>query len=366
MDRERSLSPAGGRIDFATLDLLPYGIIVVDARGDVLYYNAREEQIAGRSREAVIGKNFFTEIAPCAQAREFHGRFGELMREGGEVVDFEFVFPFPGRTREVEISLTRFENKGEPLCLISVRDVTEQKAAREHVMRSERLREAGEVAAGVAHNFSNILTVIQGNAELVLKKMAAEDPSRPRLEKIHKATLDGAELMKRIRDTTRQNPADAAAAPEVDLNAVVRDSVESTEEYARAAESPEGAGIAWELDLAEGLPPARASASELREAFVSLLRNAVDAVGGEGHISVRSRARDGKLVVEVGDDGAGMGAEVLGKLFTPLFTTKGKRGMGMGLATCYAIMRRHGGDITVETAAGMGATFTVLLPAAGG
>ncbi|HYE66236.1 MAG TPA: PAS domain-containing protein, partial [Pyrinomonadaceae bacterium] len=119
------------QIDFATLDLLPYGIIVLDEHGTVLYYNAREEQIAGRKRENVIGKNFFKEVAPCAQVEEFHGRFQEAMRRVGLVTDFHFHFPFPGRAREVEISLTSFKKGDSNLCLISVSDVTEKNDLRE-------------------------------------------------------------------------------------------------------------------------------------------------------------------------------------------------------------------------------------------
>src|SRR5919199_3434370 len=86
-------------IAFAALDQLPYGIIVVDETGTILYYNAREEQIANRRREDVTGKNFFTEVAPCTQVQEFYGRFQETMRRTGLVAHFHFHFPFPGRPR---------------------------------------------------------------------------------------------------------------------------------------------------------------------------------------------------------------------------------------------------------------------------
>src|SRR5919198_5488368 len=99
------IPPETPEIDFATLDLLPYGIIVVDERGEIIYYNAREEEIAGRRREKIIGKNFFTEVAPCTRVREFYGRFQETMRRSGLVANFHFRFPFPERPREVEISL---------------------------------------------------------------------------------------------------------------------------------------------------------------------------------------------------------------------------------------------------------------------
>jgi photoactive yellow protein len=175
-----SLPQDAPQIDFATLDLLPYGIIVVNGEGTILYYNAREEQIACRKKEEVIGKNFFTEVAPCTQVQEFYGRFRETIRSEGAVASFQFRFPFPERPREVEISLASFENSGALLCLISVSDVTEEKSLREHLIRAERLREVGEVAAGVAHNFNNLLTVVRGNAELMLMRLSEDDPLRAR------------------------------------------------------------------------------------------------------------------------------------------------------------------------------------------
>ncbi len=117
-----------------------------------------------------------------------------------------------------------------------------------------------------------------------------------------------------------------------------------------------------EMELSPDIPPVRVSASELREVFVNLLRNAVDATEGQGRITVRSRPERDSNIVEVIDTGGGMSGDELGKLFRPLFTTKGKGGTGLGLATCYAIVRRHGGHIEVSSAEGVGTTFTVGLP----
>ena len=351
-------------IDFATLDLLPYGIIVVDETGLILYYNAREEQIANRRKADVLGKNFFTEIAPCTQVQEFFGRFQETMHRVGMVANFHFHFPFPERPRDVEITLTSFQKEGSNLCLITVSDVTEKDVLREHLMRGERLREVGEVAAGVAHNFNNLLTVIRGNAELLLMHLKTDDFARQRAEKIMKASDDGAEMVKRIRESTRHYPEVPTALVPLQLNELIKDSIAFTEDYASASQDEREARVHFKTDLADNLSPVRASASELREVFVNLLRNAVDAIEGEGEITVSTRAEGVHNVAEVRDTGAGMSEEVQEKLFRPLFTTKGERGTGLGLATCYAILRRHGGDIEVKSARGEGTTFIVKLPVA--
>jgi photoactive yellow protein len=357
-------------IDFATLDLLPYGIIVVDEEGRILYYNAREEQIADRRREDVVGKNFFKEVAPCTQVREFYGRFEEAMRTVGLVASFNFKFPFPERPRDVEISLASFRKDNAQLCLISVSDVTEKNLLREHIRRSERLREVGEVAAGVSHSFNNLLTVIRGNAELALSMLAEDDPARQRVAKILKAADDGEEIVKRIRASTHHvdQAEDVNDAAPVDLNQVVKDSIAFTEDYASAAQDERGARVHFETVLAEDKLSVQAHPSELREVFINLLRNAVDAIEeGTGRIIVRAHRKSERWnIVEIADTGQGMDREVQEKLFRPLFTTKGERGTGLGLATCYSVVRRYGGDIEVTSAPGAGSTFTVSLPASPG
>ncbi|MGB7925328.1 MAG: ATP-binding protein [Pyrinomonadaceae bacterium] len=350
------------QVDFSTLDLLPYGIIVVDEKGVILYYNAREEQIAGRRRADVLGRNFFTEVAPCAQAQEFYSRFQETMRREGRVEDFPFRFPFPDQPREVEITLTSFEKDDARLCLISVSDITEKASVRDHLIRSERLREVGEVAASVAHNFNNLLTVIRGNAEIIFDHLPEGDPLRQRAEKILKASDDGAEMIKRIGDSTRHRARPSAPRAPVDLNEIVKDSIAFTEDYAKASQDERDARVRFETELAENVPPVRANPGALREVFVNLLRNGVDAIEGQGRITVRTRAEGEHNVVEVSDTGQGMGHDVQEKLFRPFFSTKGERGTGLGLATAYATVRRHGGEIEAASAPGEGTTFTVRLP----
>jgi photoactive yellow protein len=363
MDKSRfPTSQEQPQIDFATLDLLPYGIIVVDEEGKILYYNAREEQIANRRREDVLGKNFFRQIAPCTQVQEFYGQFKETMRRTGMAASFHFHFPFPERPREVEITLASFQKDEANLCLIAVSDVTEKADLREHLARGERLREVGEVAAGVAHNFNNILTVIRGNAELLLMRLQNDDFARQRAEKILQASDDGEQMVKRIRESARHYPEAPAAMMAVELGQLLKDSLAFTEDYAKAAWDERGARVQFNLELTDNCSAVRATASELREVFVNLLRNAVDAIEGEGQIIIRARTQDGRAIIEVKDTGAGMSADVQEKLFHPLFTTKGDKGTGLGLATCYAIIRRHSGDIQVESAPGEGTTFTIGLP----
>lgn len=124
-DVKRFPSTSPRERDFTTLDNLPFGAILVDERGTILFYNRSEEEHAKRSRGDFLGKNFF-EIAPCAQVREFHGQFLEVVQGPGFTANFRFDFYLPGAApRDVEITMASFRYKGELLCLITVSDVTD-------------------------------------------------------------------------------------------------------------------------------------------------------------------------------------------------------------------------------------------------
>ncbi len=348
-------------IDFTTLDLLPYGVIVLDAQGTVLYYNDREQEIAGRRREAVLGRNFFAEIAPCTQVQAFQEPFREALRAQARLPSFHFRFPFPERARDVEITLTGFRHQDAALCLVSVSDVTEEEEIRARILQSERLREMGEVAAGVAHNFNNLLMVVLGNLDMGMRSVPEGHPARVRLERAITAAQQGTQVVSRIMASARQKPEASASQALVDLNAVAAQAVSFAQEHASGRTDLAGT-VTLEARLSPGLPSIRADASELGEVLLNLLRNAIDAMPQGGSATVSTRAEAGGVRVEVADTGAGMSADVKEKLFRPLFTTKGDKGTGLGLATCWAIVRRHGGRIDVSSEPGQGSRFTVVLP----
>jgi len=346
-------------MDFTTLDLLPYGIIVLDASGRILFYNAREEDIAGRRRVDVIGRNFFTEVAPCTQVREFHGRYAEAMQADAPPVSFAFIFPSPGKRREVDITLTGFAREGQRMCLVSVRDVTQERELREHLERAERLRLAGETAAGVAHNFNNLLTAIHGSAELLLSHQPDERTQRL-AGRIRLAAEDGAALVRRITAISRQQP-QTDDLLEVAVKPLIDDALALCESHLLAtAASGHTPVIAHRVQ--SDLPPIRGDPVELREVLINLLRNAVDACATRGEVTISALREGDRIAIVVADSGSGMDRATQERLFTPLFTTKGNLGSGFGLASCFAIIRRHRGSIDVVSAPGKGSTFTVRVP----
>jgi photoactive yellow protein len=347
-------------VDFGTLQLLPLGVIVVNNQGTILFYNQREEQISGRSREEVVGQNFFRDVAPCSAVKAFQGRFQELMVEATEDVEFDFVFPFAREPRQVRINLHPFWKDGESLCIIFVADVTEREQLREQILQRQRFSELGEVAAKVAHNFNNLLSVIQMSAEVALQQGSPE--VKKHLGRVLAAVKDGAALVNRCRDISQAGH--TAIQERVDLNGSVRMAVDYARQFAGAARKVDGRDVELLATLAPGELVVRGDGGELREVLVNLLRNAIEATPGKGTVRILSSRKPGTVVVDIIDTGLGMNAEVLQRLFTPMFTTKGDQGTGLGLASALSTLRRHGGTIVANSHAGAGSHFRITLPEA--
>lgn len=340
------------------LDLLPYGIIVLDEVGIILFYNEREEQIARRDRLDVLGLNFFTEVAPCANVAAFYGRFREVMASAGQTAAFAFSFPFEPARRDVEISITSFRIDERALCLLVVQDVSEIESVREKIASSREFASVGEVAAGVAHNFNNVLMAAAAWLGVLNREMTEATPRAKRaVSEISRAITDGRTMIGRIR-----GPLESAnlVADEVDVN----DAVAAAVHRARARMNASNHEGTFQVDLSLGarLPKIFVPAGEFDEVIVNVVVNALEAVEHGGTVSVTTGIADGKVQVIVRDTGTGMSESTQKKVFQPLFTTKGPRGTALGLSTAYSAVRRFGGTIALQSVSGQGTAFTISLP----
>jgi two-component system NtrC family sensor kinase len=144
---------------------------------------------------------------------------------------------------------------------------------------------------------------------------------------------------------------------DVDINQVIDQTISLLENYARTS------NIDIQTDLAPDLPIITSDQAQLQQVFLNLISNAIDAIGSNGSIAVRSRQRDGYIQVSIKDDGPGMGPEMRRKIFEPFFTTKeAGKGTGLGLSVSLSIVEKMGGTITLESEEGGGSTFTIRLP----
>ncbi|MBI2219111.1 MAG: GAF domain-containing protein [Candidatus Rokubacteria bacterium] len=236
----------------------------------------------------------------------------------------------------------------------------ELSAAQAQLVRGETLRAMGELASGVAHHLNNLLAVVLGRLQLARARHPAPQLDR-HLELAERAALDGAEVVRRMRGFSRGQP--SGDLTPVDLNDVAREVLELTRPRWQDEAHVRGIHIETRL-LAGAIPEVPAESAALREVLMNLILNSIDALPDGGTITVRTWAADGAVHCEVGDTGAGMTPDVQRRALEPFFTTKGFQSTGLGLSVNYGIVRRHGGDVTIESRPGEGTRVAFWLPTA--
>jgi len=234
------------------------------------------------------------------------------------------------------------------------------KAAQDTLVRGATLRAVGELAAGASHHLNNLMAVVLGRTQLLLMKKPPEELVTS-LKTIERAAVDAAETVRRIQAFGRTETSAAVGA--FDLGDTVREGIQLTRPRWEHEAQVRGARIEVIYEPVTFLrAPGRAA--EVREVVTSLILNAVDAMPSGGRIVIRAQAVKGRAVVSVSDSGSGMSAEVKRRAFEPFFTTKGVKSTGLGLAVAYGTIRRHGGEVSVESTEGIGTTVTFWLPSA--
>ena len=236
----------------------------------------------------------------------------------------------------------------------------ERERMQAHYAQIEKLSALGELASGVAHNFNNTLTGILARAQLL---RGAKDPAEIErgLGIIIRTAEDGAKTVKRILDFARQRR-DKDFVP-IDADQLMHEVAEMTRPRWKDHAEAQNVHITLERQI-NSRATIMGDAGELREVLINMVFNAVDAMPGGGRLTLATRTANGEVEISVSDTGTGMTEEVRSRIFDPFFTTKGKAGMGLGLSVSYGIVRRHEGNVEVESEVGRGTTFRVRLPAA--
>jgi len=266
----------------------------------------------------------------------------------------------------VELNAVPIQWDGRPAVLNFVRDITEKRRLEAHFQQSQRMASIGTLAGGIAHEFNNLLMVIQANASLVLYGKDQENPDYERLKNIEMVVQKGAELTRHILSFAREG----TYRPEpTDINQLI---TQTEDLFARTRK-----GITLHAAYQEEIPTVEADPIQIEQVLMSLYINAMQAMpeGGEvfletsvtqlGSEFVRSYGLEpGRYVkICVRDTGVGMDPMTRDRIFDPFFTTKGVgQGIGLGLAAAYGIIRNHGGIMDVSSESGKGSTFNIYLP----
>jgi signal transduction histidine kinase len=226
------------------------------------------------------------------------------------------------------------------------------------VLRADRLATLGGIAAGFAHEIGNSLNVIRGYASVAARELPEQSAHRGDVEAIRREVSRAARLIERFLVFARARTVHPHPQP---VEPILREAVEVVGPAAAQA------GVERTVEVEPGLPDVLADAELLRQAFLNLCVNAIQAMQDRGGGKLAARVcRDGGggVLVEFQDSGPGIDAEASERIFEPFFTTK-TIGTGLGLAIVRQAAEAHGGTVEVESAPGQGATFRVRLPAAG-
>jgi PAS domain S-box-containing protein len=334
-------------------------IYALDPQGHFQWCNNATISATGYKSEQLIGHSFLdiTFEADRETARE---NFERTLEGKPQTYEARF-FAYDGSLRYALFDTAPLVVEGETTGVLGIaRDITEQKQERQRAAQADKLRALGQLASGVAHDFNNALTAILGRAQL-MRRQVADESLVHNLDVIQTAAEDAAATVRRIQTFARQSP--AKEFEPLDASGLLRDAIEITR--TRWENEARLRGLRYDVELRADCPYyVLGSASELREVYVNLIVNAVDAMPLGGRLTISCERVNDRLLLRFTDTGLGMTEDVRERIFEPFYTTKGANGTGLGLAVSYGIIERHEGQINVESELGHGTTFEIDLPAA--
>jgi len=334
-------------------------IYAVDAAGRFQWCNSATLKGLGCRREDFIGSHL-VDLIHEDDRRMVSERFVSALAGQAQTYEMRY-FSGDGDLRYARVDNAPLVVEGRTTGVLGIaRDITAQKQERERAARADKLRALGQLASGVAHDFNNSLAAILGRAQL-MRRQVNDEASIRNLDIIQTAAEDAAATVRRIQTFARKSHAKEFEL--LDASQLVSDAVEITRTRWENEARLRGLEIEVAVNAKEPLFT-RGNASELREVFVNLIVNAVDAMPHGGSLTVDCAREGQRVCLRFSDTGTGMEEEVRQKIFEPFYTTKGMQGTGLGLAVSYGIIERHEGSITVESKPGHGATFIIDLPVA--
>jgi len=344
----------------------PDMIITVDPTGLIDSFNRGAEQILGYSRDEVVGRRIEMLFA---NPRERDAAI-EQLRDTDHVVNYLTHFQTKdGDVRNVLLTLSRLRAPdGAPIGTIGIsKDVTREVQLQRKLVQSERMVALGQALTGVQHSIKNLLNVLKGGSYMVKLGLAKDDKQMlaEGWQMVEEGITHMTDMSKSMLDFARERDLDLTPTCLAELTKKI---------HSLNAAKFEESGVELLVDVADDLPNVLCDPELIRSVMMDLLSNALDACSWKDYdeeerprvtLRVEQGAVDGYVQLKVSDNGPGMPDELKAKIFVPFFSTKKKRGTGMGLAVVSRIVKSHGGNTSVESEPGKGATFRVTLPIKG-
>jgi PAS domain S-box-containing protein len=329
-------------------------VVTIDESHRIVFFNRAAEEMFGFSKAEAIGADLNLIIPPehRARHRDYVRRYVET--RAGRFINHTVELEARRRSGEpfpISISFSVADEGGHLLMTAMMRDITEVKALEERALQNERLVSVGQALSYVTHEVKNPLTVIGGFARGLLRRAGLDGEDRNRLEIIVKEVQRLEGLLAEIQDFTKPLRLEKQ---QIDLGTLLPEIV------ALFRGSEACSRVDFSMEVGGGLKVS-ADADRLRQVFLNLIKNAFEAIPGEGQVWVTAREEGGDVHVEVRDSGEGIPQGRMEEIFQPFVTTK-KGGSGLGLPLCRKIVRDHGGEITLVSRPGEGTAVRVTLP----
>lgn len=343
--------------------------LIIDTDRTIVMANRESLQVTGYSYDELIGTKWISYVAP--ESLETMLKYHQARREDASKAPEQYeakLINKEGKMRDALLRVTMVP--GTEQSIVSILDITDRKILEENLRQAQKLESVGRLAGGVAHDFNNYLTAIEGYIDLALRQLPPRGEAAVDLHEARSAADSAADLTRQLLLFSRRMP---VAMEPIDLNDVIHD-------HSRMLSRLIGEQYEIRLELAESPMRTNADKTHVEQLVMNLVTNARDAMPGGGRITIKTRtetiaepaaqlpqkATPGPYAcLLVRDEGHGMDEETLGQIFEPFFTTKeAGKGTGLGLSVAHGIVAEHGGWIDVESAPGKGSTFKVCLPVA--
>ncbi len=332
--------------------------------GDFLDANHSFLELLGAGRECVLDNK-----QPIWAEDEIAQELARELESSQAVRNFSATIRTrTGEIRDVVVAAENLELGSAPYYLLILQDVTDRVRLENELRQSQKMEAVGRLAAGVAHDFNNILTVILGNTSLQLRNPGLDENLSASLQQVVQAAERATALTRQLLAYSRKQ---IIQRRPLALSEVVNETVAMLRRLI-------GEHIAIDLELPSGLPLIFADPGNLEQVIMNLVLNARDAMPGGGRITLAASrlkvdaarrafhpdAQLGEFIcLEVKDNGEGMSPTTVDRMFEPFFTTKEVgQGTGMGLATVYGVLKQHGGWIEVASALGKGTNISTFFP----